>query len=73
MEFYAEDDEDRLSGASWDIDDEIYETMNCSGFKLFLMEVLDTFIQYRSQHNQLPRKQGVVQIGQGSITIEWNH
>lgn len=69
--FRAEDDEDRLSGTSWTLEDDIFDQVTESGFKLHLIELLDNFIQYRGQCNELPKKDGVVRFGCGSLNIEW--
>lgn len=69
--FCAEEDEDRLSGASWTFENDVFDQASESGFKLHLMELLDSFIQYRGQCNELPKKEGVVRFGHGQMTIEW--
>lgn len=65
------DDENRLSGASWTLEDEIFDQVSDSGFKLHLMELLDSFIAYRGQCNESPRKEGIVRFSAGVMTIEW--
>ncbi len=45
--FSAEDDEDRLSGTSWTLEEEIFDQISESGFKTHLIELLDIFIQHR--------------------------
>jgi hypothetical protein len=65
------DDENRLSGASWELEDEIFDQVSDSGFKLHLMELLDTFIAYRRQCNESPRNKGIVRFSDGVMTIEW--
>ncbi len=69
--FHAEDDEDRLSGTSWTLEDDIFEQVTDSGFKLHLVELLDSFIEYRGQCNEQPKKEGVVRFGTGDLNIEW--
>ncbi|MBL3824109.1 MULTISPECIES: hypothetical protein [unclassified Marinobacter] len=69
---FQADHENRLSGASWTIDDEIFDEISESGFKLHLMELLDTFIAYRGQCSQSPRKQGIVRFSGGIMTMEWS-
>lgn len=69
--FHAQDDEDRLSGTSWTLEDDIFDQVTESGFKLHLLELLDIFIQYRGQCNELPKKSGVVRFRGGEISIEW--
>lgn len=69
--FRAEDDEDRLSGTSWTLKDDIFDQVTDSGFKIHLIELLDNFIEYRGQCNKLPKKEGVVRFGGGDLSIEW--
>lgn len=69
--FCAEDEEDRLSGASWSLEDDLFDQVSESGFKLDMMELIDNFIQYRGQCNELPKREGVVRFGGGEISIEW--
>lgn len=69
--FRAEDDEDRLSGTSWTLEDDIFDQVTESGFKIHLLELLDNFIEYRGQCNELPKKEGIVRFGGGTLNIEW--
>lgn len=71
--FFAEDDEDRIFWARWFMKDENVMTQ-CSetGFKVDLMNLLDIFIQYRAQCNQLPKNAGVVLFGCDKVEIEWH-
>lgn len=69
--FCAEDNEARLSGTRWTVEDEIFEKATESGFKVHLIELLDNFIQYRNQCSELPKKEGVVRFSGGEISIEW--
>lgn len=69
--FRAENDEDRLSGTSWTLEDDIFEQITDTGFKLHLIELLDDFIEYRGQCNELPKNEGVVRFGGGNLSIEW--
>lgn len=69
--FCAEDNEDRLSGTRWTVEDDIFDQATESGFKVHLIELLDNFIQYRAQFNELPKKEGVVRFGDGGLNIEW--
>lgn len=71
--FYAEDNADYLSGASWNLEEDIFDKINNSDFKLHLMELLDQFIQYRGLCNQFPKKEGVVHFGKEKINIEWKN
>ncbi|WP_412852487.1 hypothetical protein [Ectothiorhodospira shaposhnikovii] len=67
----AEDDEDRLSGTSWTLEEDIFDQVTESGFKLHLIELLDDFIAHRGQCNELPKKEGIVRFGDGVLSIEW--
>lgn len=69
--FNAEEDGDRLSGTSWTLEEDIFDQITESGFKIHVIELLDNFIQYRGQHNELPRKGGAIRFGDGALTIEW--
>ena len=69
--FCAEDDGDRLSGTSWTLEEELFDQLTETGFKLHLIELLDNFIQYRGQCDELPKKEGVVRFGSGELSIEW--
>ena len=68
--FCAEDNEARLSGTRWTVEDEIFEKATESGFKVHLIELLDNFIQYRNQCSELPKKEGVVRFSDGGLNIE---
>ena len=70
MVFCAEVNEARLSGTRWKVGDDIFEQTTESGFKAYLNELLDNFIEYRAQCNKLPNKEGVVRFG-GGLNIEW--
>lgn len=69
--FHAEDNEDRLSGTSWTLEEEIFDQISEAGFKTHLMELLDIFIQHRGQCNEQPKKGGVVRFGNSEMSIEW--
>ena len=69
--FCAEDNEPRLSGTRWTVEDEIFQQATKSGFKVHLIELIDNFIEYRGQCNELPKKEGVVRFSGGGISIEW--
>ena len=69
--FCAEDNEDRLSGTRWKVEDGIFEQATEWGFKVHLIELLDNFIEYRGQCNELPKKEGVVRFGDGGLNVEW--
>jgi hypothetical protein len=68
---FAADDEARLSHASWSTNILWYLLASDSGFKTYLMEVLDSLIRYRAQCGRMPWKNGIVYIDAGSLRIEW--
>lgn len=69
--FFAEDEEHRISHATWTFEDDDFAWLSESGFKLHLMELLDQFIQYRGSHCIEPMKKGHLNLGDRLITIEW--
>tara|TARA_B100001059_G_scaffold229851_3_gene263105 strand:+ start:19783 stop:20124 length:342 start_codon:yes stop_codon:yes gene_type:complete len=69
--FYAEDHEARLSHASWETEGGLLAAAGKSGFKLYLMELLDTLIQYRAQCGRSRWNEGILHIDQGDLRIEW--
>jgi phage replication-related protein YjqB (UPF0714/DUF867 family) len=69
--FNAEEDEDRLSGTSWKLEEDIFDKITESGFKIHIIELLDNFIKYRGQHSETPKKEGIIHFGDGLLDIEW--
>ncbi len=70
--FFGDPEENRLDLATWQLDnDEDFEAIKGSGFKLHMMELLDTLLIYRAQHGQPNANQGVVHLGSGALSIEW--
>lgn len=70
--FFGDPEENRLDLATWQLDsDESYEALKGSDFKLQMMELLDTLLTYRAQHNQPNAGQGVVYADNGKLSIEW--
>ncbi len=69
--FCAEDNEDRLSGTRWKVEDDIFNQATESGFKVHLIELLDNFIEYRGKCAELPKKEGIVQFGNAQINVNW--
>lgn len=69
--FSSEEDEDRLSVTFWTLEEDVFDQVTKSVFKLHLIELLDDFIQYRGQCNEQPRKEGVVRFSGGELSIEW--
>ncbi len=70
--FFGDADENRLDLATWQFDnDDDYEVIKGSDFKLHMMELLDTLLAYRAQHEQPNAGQGVVHIKGNLLSIEW--
>lgn len=70
--FKAEQDENYVSHARWFVgEQERFQAMSDSGFKLHLMGLLDNLVEYRIQFNQPPMREGKVQITAGQLLIEW--
>lgn len=69
--FYAEVGENRLSSASWSLDDDDFKLISETGFKFQLLELLDQLIQYRGQFNEKANKQGVVSFAGEDLKILW--
>ncbi|MCK7545575.1 hypothetical protein MLC59_15520 [Marinobacter bryozoorum] len=70
--FFGDPEENRLDLATWQLDtDQDYETLKGSDFKLQMMELLDTLLIYRAQHNQPNSGQGVVYANNEGLTIKW--
>ena len=42
-----------------------------SGFKMQLMELLDTLLVYRAEHDKPNASQGVVKVCGSDLAIEW--
>ncbi|MCE0734609.1 hypothetical protein LWH48_17775 [Halomonas sp. G15] len=68
--FFADDD-GRLGKATWRLNDNAYKTLNDSGFKHYLMELLDSLIIYRKQHNKPNSSQGIIYVNGRKLNIEW--
>jgi hypothetical protein len=70
--FRSYDEENRLDHAKWRIEDADYDAMKISGFKHQLMELLDVLMIYRTQHKQPSLSQGVLDICNSKLAIEWS-
>ncbi|XKE44215.1 hypothetical protein LG302_12585 [Halomonas organivorans] len=68
--FFADDD-GRLGKATWCLDKGHYKSLNDSGFKYHLMELLDSFLVYRAQYEQPNATQGVVKLNKEKLRMEW--
>lgn len=69
--FCAAEEEDCISVTTWTLEEDKCEQVRDSGIKIELIELLDIFIMYRSQCNQLPKREGIVRFGNGELSIEW--
>lgn len=69
--FLSESDDNHLDHARWQLDDAGHDALKGSGFKFHLLELLDILLVYRAQHRQPNVSQGVVQIRNSNLTIEW--
>jgi len=70
--FFGDPEENRLDLATWQFDnDEDYETIKGSDFKLQIMELIDTLLTYRAQHGQPNAGQGVVHLEGKTLSIKW--
>lgn len=63
--------ENRLDFASWFFNNEAQEKINESGYKDFLLNLLDSLIIYRSNHKQEFSRSGIVKIKESLASIEW--
>ena len=68
--FFAEHEAEGISRATWQFEDEDHETLQENSFKFMLMELLDTLIQYRHQHDREPLC-GVVAFEHSTPSIQW--
>jgi len=70
--FFSDSDDNRLDLTTWQFDnDEDYETVKGSDFKLQIMELIDTLLVYRAQHNQPNASQGVIHMDGAQLSVEW--
>ena len=69
--FLSDSDDNRLDHARWRFEEADHDSLKDSGFKMQLMELLDTLLVYRAKHDKPNASQGVVKIRGNDITIEW--
>lgn len=69
--FFSDSEDNRLDYATWQFEENDYAAMIESGFKLHLMELLDTLLVYRAQNAQPNASQGVVHVQGNQLSIEW--
>lgn len=63
--------ENRLDFTTWFFDNPDQDRIDSSGYKDFLMHLLDCLIIYRSNHEQENSRNGIVRIINSSASIEW--
>lgn len=63
--------ENRLDFATWFFDNPSQEKIDSSGYKDFLMHLLDCLIIYRSSYAQEYSRDGIVTIKNSFASIEW--
>ncbi|MEH6801313.1 MAG: hypothetical protein V7681_18695 [Halopseudomonas sabulinigri] len=71
MFFMSESNDNRLDHARWQLENTDHDALRDSGFKMHLMELLNTLLVYRAQHDKSNAGQGVVKIRGNGLTIEW--
>lgn len=72
IRFFGDPEENRLDLATWQLDnEEDYEAIKGSDFKLKMMELLDILLTYRASHGQPDPNQGVIRMHSGLLSIEW--
>lgn len=69
--FGALEQENRHDFSTWNFNDRGEETINSSGFKHYLVHLLDNLMIYRSNHNQELSRCGVVTISHSKASIKW--
>lgn len=69
--FLADEDEGRISGATWRFEEADQAVLKESGFKFLLMELLDILIQFRLSQGYSETLNGIVHLDNSSPEIEW--
>lgn len=69
--FFSDSEDNRLDLSTWRIEEEDKARFKESGFKVYLLELLDSLLVYRARHNQPNASQGVIHINSGKLEIEW--
>ncbi|UZD64552.1 hypothetical protein [Marinobacter sp. AN1] len=68
--FFADEGE-RLSHATWQLSQKDQRSLQESGFKSALLELLDDLISHRASQHQANLCQGVVNIEKNQLNIQW--
>jgi hypothetical protein len=69
--FMSDSDDNRLDHARWQFEEADHDALKNSGFKMHLMELLDTLLAYRADHDKPNAGQGAVKIRGNDLAIEW--
>ncbi|WP_418139564.1 hypothetical protein AB9R84_15375 [Oceanimonas smirnovii] len=69
--FFSDADDNQLDCATWQFEESDYQTLKESGFRLHLMELLNTLLVYRAQHQRPNASQGVVHLRGNQLSVEW--
>lgn len=69
--FFSDADDNQLDCANWQFEEPDYQTLKESGFRLHLMELLNTLLIYRAQHQRPNASQGVVHLQGTQLSVEW--
>lgn len=69
--FGALEQENRHDFSNWYFSEHNEEVINTSGFKHYLIHLLDDLIIYRTAHNQELSRCGIVTISHSQASIKW--
>lgn len=69
--FFSENSENRLDYATWQFNDDDHQMLKHRGFKLMLMELLDTLMIDRARQGAANASQGVIHVDGEKLTIRW--
>ena len=69
--FMSDSDDNRLDHARWQFEEADHDALKNSGFKMRLMELLDTLMVYRAEHGKPNAGQGIVYVGGNDLAIGW--
>lgn len=69
--FWADEEKNEFSHGTWLFDDETYNKIIGSSFKMQFILLLNNFIEYRAINNKFPNKEGIVSFGYEKLEIEW--
>ncbi|MGM0858886.1 MAG: hypothetical protein ACQEW0_17720 [Pseudomonadota bacterium] len=69
--FFADEEEGRVGGATWQFEDEDHSLLKDSDFTYMLMELLDVLIRYRSSHGVTDTLNGIIQMDKSVPDLQW--